>query len=86
MKHDTQLVKETADNQLLELGQDKIVYLSKLDAAMASNLVLPPELTAKASDLWGVYSASGDVLAICDSPVAAWEFANEEDLIAVRTH
>ena len=81
-----QLVKQTADNELLALGQDKIAYLSKLDAAMASNLVLPPELIAKADDLWGVYSASGDVLAICDSPIAAEEFANEEELIAVRTH
>lgn len=86
MKHDVKLVKAAADKDLLALGQDKIVYFSKLDAAKISNMVLPPELIAEAKNLWGVYSASGDVLAVCDSIIAASQFVDDQHLVAVTTH
>lgn len=84
--HDVNLMSDTADTQLLSIGENKIAYISMLTKEMLSNLAINAEALTQHNELWGVYSASGELLVVCDDPLSAWEYTAEHELVTVRTH
>lgn len=84
--HDINLMSETADTQLLSIGENQVAYISILTQEMLSNIAINAEELPQNNELWGVYSASGELLVVCDNPVSAWEYINEHELVTVRTH
>ncbi len=70
------------NSELLTLGEGKIGYIRELnDEAMAE---LPVEIELDRA--WGVFSATGEALALCDSPNSAWSFFADHELQAVSVH
>ena len=68
--------------ELLSLGEGQIGYTRLLDSSEMEQF--SDQISFQKA--WGVYSASGETLAICDSPAAAWSFFGDHDLLAVRLH
>jgi hypothetical protein len=85
MQHDLELHK-MANEELLSLGQGHIAYLKKVTGAEAMEMGAFAEQMEPDGTYWGLYSANGETLAICDSPASAWAFANDSDLVPVHTH
>jgi hypothetical protein len=81
MHHDRQMLK-TANSELLNLGVGQIAYLRKLQADETREL---PEFSDP-DNTWGLFSANGEPLALCDSPQSAWHYAKDHELITVHLH
>ncbi len=81
MFHDKHLA-EAASEQLFSLGEGQIGYVRLMREEELSHL--PPE--ANIEKAWGVFSATGETLAICDSPAAAWSFFADHQLMPVSVH
>jgi hypothetical protein len=81
MIHDRQMLK-TANTELLNLGIGQVSYMRKLKENEIADL--PAE--ADGANAWGLFSASGEPLAICDSEQSAWNYAMDQELITVRLH
>lgn len=84
--HEINLMHETADNELRSIGEDQVAYISMVCDETLADISSQLNGLSDFTELWGVYSASGELLVVCDSPLGAWEYADENDLKAVRTH
>lgn len=74
--------KIAANGEFLTLGEGQIGYVRELnDEAMAE---LPTDVELDRA--WGVFSATGEALALCDSPNSAWMFFADHELQAVSVH
>jgi hypothetical protein len=81
MFHDKAMI-ETAENELFSLGEGHIGYVRIMrDDELRS---LPAEIGFE--EAWGVYSATGDTLAVCDSQAAAWSYFADHQLVPVSVH
>lgn len=87
MIHDREMIK-AAQSELLTLGSGHIAYLKLLDDAAIESLTVEPAMkqNLRAGKVWGLYSASGEVLALCDSAAAAWSYAADNQLMPVSVH
>lgn len=68
--------------ELLSLGEGQIGYVREL--AQAEIASLPIDITFDRA--WAVYSATGEPLALCDSPNAAWSYFADHELAPVSVH
>ncbi|MGB7336546.1 MAG: DUF1150 family protein [Salaquimonas sp.] len=69
-------------SEFLSLGEGQIGYIRELGhEAMAE---LPVDINLDRA--WGVFSATGEALALCDSPNSAWLFFADHELQAVSVH
>ncbi len=68
--------------EFLSLGEGQIGYVRLLDDKDMERF----SDQVSFSKAWGVYSASGETLAICDSPAAAWSFFADHELLPVSLH
>jgi hypothetical protein len=70
------------NDDLLVLGDGEVGYVRHLTKDEL------PELPAdvKLENAWGVYSAKGEAMALCDSATAAWHFGADQDLQIVSVH
>lgn len=78
-----QELSDTANRELLALGHGQIAYLKKLAAGDLSRFGIDAGDSAIA---WGVFSASGETLAICPTAPEAWRIASDHGLVAVNLH
>jgi len=72
----------TANSELLNLGVGQVAYLRRL---AGDELDLLPHDSDR-ENAWGLFSAKGEPLALCDSPHSAWSYANDHDLVTVNLH
>lgn len=86
VNQDINSMYETADNELRSIGENRVAYISVISKETQADITAQIEDLSEFTDLWGVYSAAGELLIICSSPVTAWEYADEHELKAVRTH
>lgn len=84
--HEIKLMQDTADSELRLVGEDQLAYISMIPKETQEDLTAQIEDLAEFDKLWGVYSASGELLVVCDSPASAWEYADENELKTVKTH
>lgn len=76
------VVLANANNDLLSLGDGQLAYVKLLSERDLAELEIPDQQ----SDIWGVFSAKGEALAVCSDTSAAWSFAMESELIPVNLH
>ena len=74
--------KTPSMNDLLWMGEGDIGYLKQLNADEIANLPMDLEI----DQVWGVFSAKGEPIALCDGPRAAFEFFSDHNLRAVSIH
>lgn len=86
VNHDLNLLQDAADSELRLVGEDQLAYISMIPKETQEDLTAQLEDLAEFETLWGVYSAKGELLIVCGSPSSAWEYADEQELNAVRTH
>lgn len=82
MVHDSGLI-DTANRELLGLGFGEVAYLRKLDEAGLRALGIAAPESAWG---WGLFSASGEALAVCPTPAEAWRVAEDKGLVTVSVH
>lgn len=80
------LLQNATDSELHLTGEDQTAYISMIPKETQEDLTAQIEDLAEFESLWGVYSAKGELLIVCDSSSSAQEFADEQELNAVRTH
>lgn len=73
---------DIAQLDLLELGDGEVGYVRYLKKDDLPEL--PDDV--RIEDAWGVYSAKGEPMALCDSVNAAWHFGADHDLDIVSVH
>lgn len=76
----------TTDNDLRSIGENRVAYISIISKETQADITAQIEDLSEFTQLWGVYSAGGDLLIICNCPIAAGEYADEHELKTVRTH
>lgn len=81
MFHDKDMAKQ-AERELFSLGEGQIGYVRAIRRDELDSL--PPEVSFEQP--WGVFSASGEALAVCDSPAAAWTYFAEHQLVPLSVH
>ncbi len=81
MFHDKEMTKQ-AERELFSLGEGQIGFVRAIRSDELK--LLPPEVSF--AEPWGVFSASGETLAICDSPAAAWTYFAEHQLVPLSVH
>lgn len=68
--------------ELLTLGEGQIGYIRELDKEAVADL----SDDFKLEKAWGAFSATGEALALCDSPASAWMFFADHELLPVSVH
>ena len=81
MYHDKEIAK-TAENELFSLGEGQIGYVRPMRRDEIDTL--PAEISF--DEPWGVFSATGETLAVCDTPAAAWAYFAENQLVPLSVH
>lgn len=75
-------IQKAGHEALFSLGEGQIGYIRPMREDELTHL--PPE--ADFTRAWGAFSATGEPLAICDSPSAAWSFFADRELVPVSVH
>lgn len=73
---------QTDREALFTLGEGQIGYIRPMRQDELANLPAEADFTRA----WGAFSASGEPLAVCDSPSAAWSFFADRQLVPVSVH
>jgi len=72
----------TASSELLTLGEGQVAYAKPIKQSDLAELSLDVDF----KEAWGIFSATGETLALCDSPNAVWSFFADHELDAVALH